>query len=338
LIIADASEDYADIGKSIEIINTDNQKLLAGLHTYIARDLTHKMSLGFSGYLMQTESVRLQIKTLATGISVLGISKVNLRKVKLNIPSLPEQTKIANFLTAVDDKITLLTKKADLLSQYKKGVMQQIFSQELRFKDDDGQEFPEWGIKKLSDEDIYISDGNYGEQYPKANELKQAGVPFIRANNMSGLSLSWADMKFIDNSLHEMLTSGHLETDDILITTRGEIGMVAYVNSDFNGANINAQICLIRIKDKHKINSKYLVQLLSSSFCQRQFKELQTGSALKQLPKKNLSQVDFYCPITEEQNKIANFLTAIDEKITSNQTQLDAVKQYKQGLLQQMFV
>jgi type I restriction enzyme S subunit len=258
--------------------------------------------------------------------------------VKLNIPSLPEQTKIANFLTAVDDKITLLTKKADLLSQYKKGVMQQIFSQELRFKDDDGQEFPEWGIKKLSDEDIYISDGNYGEQYPKANELKQAGVPFIRANNMSGLSLSWADMKFIDNSLHEMLTSVHLETDDILITTRGEIGMVAYVNSDFNGANINAQICLIRIKDKHKINSKYLVQLLSSSFCQRQFKELQTGSALKQLPKKNLSQVDFYCPITEEQNKIANFLTAIDEKITSNQTQLDAVKQYKQGLLQQMFV
>lgn len=127
LIIADASEDYADIGKSIEIINLNNQKLLAGLHTYIARDLSKQMALGFSGYLMQTETVRLQIKTLATGASVLGISKGNLAKVNLNIPSRPEQTKIANFLTAIDDKISHNQTQLNALKQYKQGLLQQLF-------------------------------------------------------------------------------------------------------------------------------------------------------------------------------------------------------------------
>lgn len=127
LIIADASEDYADIGKSIEIISLNNQKLLAGLHTYIARDLSKKMALGFSGYLMQIENVRLQIKTLATGVSVLGISKGNLAKINLSVPSKPEQTKIANFLTAIDDKISHNQTQLNTLKQYKQGLLQQLF-------------------------------------------------------------------------------------------------------------------------------------------------------------------------------------------------------------------
>ncbi|MFM6247911.1 MAG: restriction endonuclease subunit S, partial [Dolichospermum sp.] len=73
------------------------------------------MALGFSGYLMQTEYVRLQLKTLATGVSVLGISKTNMGKVKLLIPSTKEQTKIANFLTTIDEKIAQLTQKCELL-------------------------------------------------------------------------------------------------------------------------------------------------------------------------------------------------------------------------------
>jgi len=127
LIIADASEDYADIGKAIEIIKLGNQKLLSGLHTYIARDLSNQMASGFSGYLMQSEAVRLQIKTLATGVSVLGISKGNLTKVKLNIPSKAEQTKIANFLTTIDDKITATKAQLAAVKQYKQGLLQQMF-------------------------------------------------------------------------------------------------------------------------------------------------------------------------------------------------------------------
>jgi type I restriction enzyme S subunit len=310
LVIADASEDYADIGKTIEIINTDNQKLLAGLHTYIARDLTNKMSLGFSGYLMQTESVRLQIKTLATGISVLGISKGNFGKVQLNIPSLQEQTKIANFLTAVDEKITLLTKKAELLSQYKKGVMQQIFSQELRFKDDDGQEFPEWEEKTLGeicsivtgklDANAMVENGEY-RFYTCAKQYYQ-----------------------IDNY--------SFDTDALLISGNGaNVGYIHHYKGKFNAYQRTY------VLDGFQQNILFMKYFLDIYLYARIFTEKKEGNT-PYIVMATLTEMQVYLPALKEQTKIANFLTAIDEKITNNQTQLDAVKHYKQGLLQQMFV
>jgi type I restriction enzyme S subunit len=126
LVIADASEDYNDIGKTLEIINLDGKKAVAGLHTYIARpDQIH--ATGFCGYMMQSAKVRKQIKVLATGISVLGISKTNLNKLDLAIPSLPEQTKIANFLTAIDQKIDNVAEQIDHAKTWKKGLLQQMF-------------------------------------------------------------------------------------------------------------------------------------------------------------------------------------------------------------------
>ncbi len=127
IVVADASEDYADVGKAIEVIEIGDQKLVAGLHTYIARDSNSKMFLGFGGYLMQSEDVRTQIKVLATGVSVLSISKGNLEKVRIQLPSKPEQTKIANFLTAIDEKITHTQAQLDAVKLYKKGLLQQLF-------------------------------------------------------------------------------------------------------------------------------------------------------------------------------------------------------------------
>ncbi|MEY1273947.1 restriction endonuclease subunit S [Proteus mirabilis] len=127
LIIADASEDYNDIGKSVEIIATEEKSpLVAGLHTFLARP-TINFASGFSGYLMQTEHIRHQIKVLATGISVLGISKSNLAKVTFFIPCIEEQQKIADFLSSIDDKITIENNKLDKLKQWKQGLLQQMF-------------------------------------------------------------------------------------------------------------------------------------------------------------------------------------------------------------------
>ncbi|NLN58981.1 MAG: restriction endonuclease subunit S [Gammaproteobacteria bacterium] len=126
LVIADASEDYKDIGKAIEVISLNNQKVVAGLHTYIARPVK-LFALGFCGYMMQTFPVREQIKKLATGISVLGISKTNLGKLELKVPFLEEQTKIANFLSAIDQKIEVVAQQIEQAKQWKKGLLQQMF-------------------------------------------------------------------------------------------------------------------------------------------------------------------------------------------------------------------
>lgn len=127
VIIADASEDYADIGKAIEIIEVAPRSLVAGLHTYIARPKPGVLALGFSGYLFQTWGLRRQIMRNAQGISVLGISKPNLFKLKLRLPHPDEQRKIADFLGALDDQIEAVSKQIACTRAFKKGLLQQMF-------------------------------------------------------------------------------------------------------------------------------------------------------------------------------------------------------------------
>lgn len=120
LVTADASEDYADIGKCIEIIKLNNEKVLAGLHTFLARPSLYKIESGFSGYLMQSRKIRLQIMTIAQGTKVLGLATGRLAKIKLDIPETKEQKKIAAFLMAVDEKIQQLAKKKTFWSNIKR--------------------------------------------------------------------------------------------------------------------------------------------------------------------------------------------------------------------------
>jgi len=127
LIIADASEDYADIGKATEIKNIKGAKILAGLHTFLARDNKNLTAFGYRGYILLEDKVKRAIKEAATGISVLGISKTNLSKVFINLPTLSEQQKIASFFTAIDSKIELVSNELQGLKEFKKGLLQKMF-------------------------------------------------------------------------------------------------------------------------------------------------------------------------------------------------------------------
>ncbi|MBU0570105.1 restriction endonuclease subunit S [Patescibacteria group bacterium] len=265
-----------------------------------------------------------------------SLSKNTIYKIKIKTPSPKEQHKIASFLSAVDEWIENLKKQKEQLEKYKKGMMQKIFSQKIRFKENNGNNFPEWEEKKLGEMDIHVSDGNYGEKYPKASEMKRFGIPFIRANNIKNLKVVWNYMKYISNDLHNLLVSGHLKSGDILITTRGDIGLLAYVSEEFEGANINAQLCLLRVGKN--LSSKYLLNYLSSRYGKKQFRELQTGSALKQLPKGNLAKVKIPCPSPKEQQVIAEFLTSLDNLIESKQDEISKAKNWRKGLMQRMFV
>lgn len=328
LVIADASEDYKDIGKSIEIDNLGNQSVLAGLHTFLARPKSGILSRGFMSHAMQSMGIRLQIMTIAQGAKVLSISTGRLSKVNVPLPVKEEQNKIANCLTAVDEKITQLSQKYNLLSQYKKGVMQQIFSQELRFKDDDGQDFPEWEDATLGE----IGKFKSGTGFSDTEQGGTSGIPFYKVS----------DMNLVENKLEMLVANNYVSEDQIKKMKYKVISDEAIVF-----AKVGAAIFLER-KRKAK---NFLIDNNMMAFipeCQINFikhfmdsirlsKFAQVG-ALPSYNASDLSIIEIALPCIQEQTKVANFLTAIDEKITNTQTQLQALKQYKKGLLQQMFV
>jgi type I restriction enzyme S subunit len=128
VVIADASEDFADIGKAIEIVELSERSLVAGLHTYIARPKIGSLVLGFSGYLLRSEPMRRQIVRIAQGISVLGISKGNLEKLTFWLPHPDEQQKIADALAAMDAKIQAVADQIVKLQIFKKGLLRQMFA------------------------------------------------------------------------------------------------------------------------------------------------------------------------------------------------------------------
>ncbi len=128
MIFADASEDLDDIGKSIEIINLNGEKLLSGLHTLLVRQLGNDLELGFGGYLFKSPHIRKQIKREAQGAKVLGISGTRLANIKLSFPeNKKEQKKITSCLSAIDNLITAQTQKIEKLQAHKKGLMQKLF-------------------------------------------------------------------------------------------------------------------------------------------------------------------------------------------------------------------
>lgn len=268
------------------------------------------------------------VQQIAFGSAQPQLTVLEIKKFIVGLPLIKEQTKIANFLTAVDEKITQITQKHDLLTQYKKGVMQQIFSQELRFKDDDGGDFPEWEDATLGKVGKFKS----GTGFPDSEQGGSSGIPFYKVS----------DMNLAENKL-EMLVANNYVTEDQIKKMKSKV--IAEEAIVF--AKVGAAIFLER---KRKAQN-FLIDNNMMAFipnCQIDFikhfmdsirlsKFAQVG-ALPSYNSSDLAIIEIAVPSAKEQTKIANFLTAIDDKITATQTQLQAVKQYKQGLLQQMFV
>ena len=259
-----------------------------------------------------------------TGTSFPAIDAGSLAEIKIYLPSLPEQTKIANFLSAIDDRITHINKKLDLLKTYKKGMMQKIFSQEIRFKDENGKEFSDWKMKKLGDICVTFSGGTPSV----ANRsFYEGNIPFIRSGDIykthADIYISEIGLK---NSSAKLVKKGDL-LYALYGATSGETSI-----SKINGA-INQAILCIR---SEFLNLSYLENLLS--FKKREIIGTYLQGGQGNLSAEIIKSLIFYFPSLPEQTKIANFLSAIDDKITLVEKQLAATKTYKKGLMQQLFI
>ena len=241
--------------------------------------------------------------------------------IRINAPSKEEQTKIATFLTAVDEKISQLSQKLHLLGQYKQGMMQKLFSQQIRFKADDGSEFGEWEDKPLNE----IAEITMGSS-PKSENYNEDlnGLPLLQGN---------ADIKN-RKSLPRIYTSEitkKCNVGDILLSVRAPVGFVATSN---HYACIGRGLCSIKAKPNYL--QSFIYQWLLSK--ENSWGSLSQGSTFESVNSDQIKSLGIHIPCLEEQTKIANFLSAIDQKIEVVAQQFEQAKQWKKGLLQQMFV
>ncbi len=132
IIMADASEDYEGIGKSVEVRNLGDNKAISGLHTFLLRDKADYFVDGFRGFIFSNSLVKASIDKYATGLKVYGISKNNLKLVKIPKPPKPEQAAIAATLFGMDSEIDSLEQKLDKYKQLKQGMMQVLLTGKIR--------------------------------------------------------------------------------------------------------------------------------------------------------------------------------------------------------------
>jgi type I restriction enzyme S subunit len=253
------------------------------------------------------------------------INHTILNKTKLHLPKLPEQQKIASFLTSVDTKIQQLTTKNQLLENYKKGVMQQLFSQQLRFKNDDGFGFPDWEEKKLGEIGKIIT-GKTPNTSKK--ELWNGDIQFITPTDIE------ENKKFQRETKRTIVRTKNiniLPVNSIVYTCIASIGKMCLTTKE---SITNQQINSIITHKNYNFEYVYYYLL----FLTPKIKSTQANTTLPIINKTDFSKFRIKIPTLKEQEKIASYLSAIDKKIENVQTQIDKTQAFKKGLLQGMFV
>ncbi|WP_426091954.1 restriction endonuclease subunit S [Flavobacterium sp. DSR3-2] len=268
----------------------------------------------FLYFFLTSHKTQHTILKLAGASTIPDLNHGDFYKITLNIPTLPEQQKIASFLSAVDEKIHQLFRKKELLEQYKKGVMQKLFSGKLRFKDENGDDYADWEEKRISDYFQIKAGGDVNLENSSKIKTEKFKYP-IYANSEKAKGLyGYSDLYKIDYNC-------------ITVTGRGALGIA---NARFE--KFYPIVRLLILKPKKNIDvlfSQYALNLINI---------YPESTGVPQLTAPQYSSYLISFPCLEEQQKIANFLSSIDAKIESTSQQLNQTQSFKKGLLQQLFV
>ena len=297
------------IGEMISVYNTKNNPLF--------------ISYMFNG------TMKYKFARLVEGGNVSNLYYSYLENISINLPCLEEQKKIANFLSTVDKKITNLENTITSLENQKKGLLQQIFSQKLRFKDENGNNYPNWEKKKLGDIGSFSRGGNlsksdlskkgtscilYGELYTYYNEF--ATEIKSKTLNTTNLVLSKKYdvlLPLSGETAEDISTCTCIFFDDIALGS----DLLIFRSSFFDGRFMSL---LLKYKYKYKIA------------------QIAQGKSIVHISEKNIKNINIKIPCIEEQQNIADFILIFTKKLENQKAQLEHWKQIKKGLLQQMFV
>jgi type I restriction enzyme, S subunit len=272
--------------------------------------------------LLKTSAVRKDVTSRSGGSTRYNIGQESLEAVAICIaPTDAEQQKISDFIVAVDQRIKLLQRRQDAVQQYKQGMMQRIFSQSIRFKRDDGSAFPEWSDTTLGDV-AFIDMG----QSPDSSSYNDngIGIPLIQGN---------ADIRKRVSAPRRFTSSPTKlsEVGDILLSVRAPVGEVSKA---IHVACIGRGMAGIRKRQNN--DQEFIFQYLLNY--EPQWISLGQGSTFTAISGPDIRKLGVRVPHSDEQRRIAAFLSALDDKIATVFAQVDQMQAFKKGLLQQMFV
>lgn len=281
-------------------------------------------SPAFLEYYLTSEKLIQYYNTMATG-SLLEKKRVHYSDFihfKKYLPYLPEQIKIAEFISKVSAKIDQLQRKKNLLELYKRGMIKQLFSQKLRFKDEDGNYYSKWEVRKFAE----IATSNSGKYNPEKDSSSYKCIELEHLASETGKLLG-----FVDSSNSGSIKNKFEEGDVLFGKLRPYLKK--YLKAPFVGV-CSSEIWVLKGK---LVSNDFLYWIVQTE----QFLNLANQSSGSKMPRADwniISNSVMEVPCFPEQTRIANFLSSIDEKINTCSFQIEKMQIWKKGLLQQMFV
>lgn len=284
----------------------------------------------------QFDKFKIEIQSLSQGVAQANLNQEKLSNIEFHFPQLQEQTKIANFLSAVDEKLNLLKEKKETLEAYKKGIMQKIFNQEIRFKDDNGNDFEDWEEKSLGEIGVTFN----GLTGKTKENFGIGGKPYIQYKQIFDNSkINIEKCEFVE--ITEKDNQKSVQYGDVFFTvsseTPNEIGTASVLLDNVKEMYLNSFCFGYRAYSLNQLVPEFSRYLFRNELFRSDIIKLAQGSTRYNMSKVELMKLKVLLPNSKEQIKIANFLSAIDEKIELVNTQIQDTQEYKKGLLQQMF-
>nr|WP_077446869.1 restriction endonuclease subunit S [Staphylococcus aureus] len=260
------------------------------------------------------------------------INKNEIGKIKINFPTNKEQQKIGQFFSKLDRQIELEEQKLELLQQQKKGYMQKIFSQELRFKDENGEDYPEWEEKKLGD----ITEQSMYGIGASATRFDSKNI-YIRITDIDEKSrkLKYQNLTTPD----EINNKYKLKRNDILFVRTGASTGKSYIHKEEKDIyNYYFAGFLIKFEINEQNSPLFIYQFTLTSKFNNWVKVMSVRSGQPGINSEEYAKLPLVLPNKLEQKKIAEFLDRFDQQIELEKQKIEILHQQKKGLLQSMFI
>lgn len=238
--------------------------------------------------------------------------------INLFTPMLTEQQKIGEFFSKLDQQIELEEQKLAKLEEQKKGYMQKIFSQQLRFKDENGNDYPKWENKQLGN----LVDITMGQSPSSKNYTENSNYTTLVQGN--------ADLNngYIEPRIYTKQITKLAEVNDILLTVRAPVGKIGRAQLK---ACIGRGVCAIK-------GDSFIYYFLELFDLQNKWIRFSQGSTFESISGNEIKNIDIAYPVNEERQKISEFLSKLDKLLKNQLLKVEQLKQRKQGLLQKMFI